>query len=100
MKFEDKNGTLYIEGKKVIRAFESFSGWYWFAVEIAEVRSKNADSGSVINGQVVDDVIYYGLVQGFEEEWGRFSLAEMMPLIKEGKIWEIKKVDLPFAGRR
>jgi hypothetical protein len=32
---------------------------------------------SVINGGHVKDTIWFGFVQGFEEEWGDFSQAEL-----------------------
>lgn len=94
--FTTKDGELYIDGKKVLKGWESFSGWYWFATEIVEEIKEPADSDS----SMTTDVLYFGFVQGFEEEWGNFSLAEMQPLIDQGKIWEIKPQDLPFAGRR
>ena len=34
-KFESRENELYIDGKKVLRAWESWSGWYWFATEKA-----------------------------------------------------------------
>jgi hypothetical protein len=46
----------------------------------------------------VPDTIYYGLVQGFEEEWGYFSQAEIERL--EPKTWKIPKKNLPYSGRR
>jgi len=52
-----------------------------------------------LNGRVYkNDTIWYGLVQGFEEEWGYFSQAEIESL--KPRTWEIKKVDLPYSGRR
>ena len=33
---ENKNGELYIKGKKVLKGWESMSGWYWFATELEE----------------------------------------------------------------
>jgi len=53
----------------------------------------------MIDGREVNDVIWFGLVQGFEEEWGYFSQAEIESLGKY-KIWEIPKKNLPFSGRR
>jgi len=80
-KFESKNGELYINGHKVIKGWESFNGWYWFAIE------------------EVEPGLYFGYVQGLEEEWGYFSIYELKDLIKRGWVWEIRKKDLPFAGR-
>ena len=85
--FVEKDDGLYIispydaqkRPRKVIKGWESFSGWYWFAFEEVE-------SG-----------LYYGLVQGFEEELGHFSEEELK---SNRRIWEIKKHDLPYSGRR
>jgi len=93
MEFKEKGKNLFINGRKVIRAWESFSGWYWFAFE--EVRKQE----SVIDGPVVkNDTIYFGLVQGFEEEFGEFSLAELESL--KPRLWEIPKQNIPYSGRR
>ena len=92
-KFEEIDGELYIDGKKVIKGYESFSGWYWFATEIVQIQD------TLLGDKVIkDDVIYYGLVQGFVEEWGDFSKGEIESL--KGKIWEIPKKNLIYAGRR
>ena len=91
--FVSRNGKLFINGKEVIRGFESFSGWYWFATE----ESHRQDS--IINGKVYkNDRVYYGYVQGHEDEWGTFSETELKLL--EPKVWEIPKENLPFSGRR
>jgi len=92
-KFESKGDQLYINGKKVLRGWESYTGWYWFATE--RVRKQD----SVINGKVYkDDQIWFGFVQGLEEEWGYFSQAEIESLAP--KTWEIPAKNLPFSGRR
>jgi len=92
-KFEAKGKDLYIEGQKVLRAWESFSGWYWFATE--KVREQLSDFG---DGKPVRDVIWYGYVQGLEDEWGSFSQAEIERL--KPKTWEIPRKNLPYSGRR
>ena len=91
--FESKNGKLFIDGKEVLRAWESFTGWYWFAVEKVWIQD------SVINGKVYkNDQIWFGLVQGACEEWGYFSQTEIELLGL--KAWEIPAKNLPFSGRR
>jgi hypothetical protein len=92
-KFETKGKDLYIDGNRVLRGWESFSGWYWFAIE--KDREQMSDFG---DGKGVPDTIWYGLVQGFEEEWGYFSQAEIERL--KPKTWEIPKRNLPYSGRR
>ena len=90
--FQQENGKLYIDGKEVIRGWESYSGWYWFATE------KVQEQVSIINGKEVEDTIWFGLVQGLEEEWGDFSEAELESL--KPKVWEIPEKNLPYSGRR
>jgi hypothetical protein len=79
-KLSTKNNKLYVDNKPVLKGWESYSGWYWFATEL------NPDGN------------HFGFVQGFEEEWGYFSEFELKSL--PNKIWPIKKCDLPYAGRR
>jgi hypothetical protein len=91
--FVSKGAELYIDGKKVLCGWESFTGWYWFATEEA------GKQDSVIGNKTYEnDTIYFGLVQGFEDEWGYFSQAEIESL--KPRTWEIKKQDMPYAGRR
>lgn len=93
------NGKLYAGEHEVLKGWESFSGWYWFAVEKVEERRVADGSGSVMaDGAVVDDTIWFGLIQGSEEEWGDFSEAEIRSL--GNMAWAIKPQDLPYAGRR
>jgi hypothetical protein len=93
------HGELYAGRYKVLRGWESLNGWYWFAVEKVEERRVADGSGSVMaDGSVVDDTIWFGLVQGFEEEWGEFSEAEIRA--PGHMAWPIKPQDLAGAGRR
>lgn len=95
------NGELYAGEHKVVKGWESFSGWYWFGVEKVEERhvgSPVSSGGSMVNGKEVDDVIWFGFVQGLEEEWGYFSEAEIRSL--GNYAWPIPKCNLPFSGRR
>ena len=92
-KFSTDGKNLFVYGRKVLKAWESFSGWYWFAVE--KVRDQESDLG---DGKGTPDTIWFGYVQGFDEEWGDFSEAEIRSLGL--KAWPIKKCDLPISGRR
>lgn len=92
--FETRADGLYIGGKKVLAGWESFSGWYWFGTERTRKQNSMLPSGTVNNDQ-----IWFGFVQGLEEEWGYFSQGEIESL-GPMKIWKIKDVDLPHAGRR
>ena len=60
-----------VNGKPIIRAWESFTGWYWFAVE--------KDEGST----------YFGFVAGVWPEWGYFSAAELKE--NEPFVWELDR---------
>lgn len=64
-----KNGK--VNGKPIIRAWESFSGWYWFAVEH------------------VEDDVYFGFVVGIYPEWGYFSIIELAE--NKPMVWELPK---------
>ena len=90
--FEERDGKLFINDKEVLRAWESFTGWYWFATE------KVQEQKSLIDGRYVKDTIWFGFVQGFEEEWGDFSQAELESL--KPMVWELPKKALPWSGRR
>ena len=91
--FESRGGSLFIDGKKVLRGWESFTGWYWFATE------NDHEQDSFIDGKVVKgDTIWFGLVQGQYEEWGYFSEGELKRL--SPKVWEIPRRNLPWSGRR
>jgi len=94
-----EGGRLFAGVHPVLKGWESYTGWFWFAVEKVEERRAADGSGSVMaDGSVVDDTIWFGYVQGLEEEWGDFSEAEIRSL--GNRAWPIKKCDLPYAGRR
>ena len=91
--FEARNGKLCIDGKEVLRGWEAWTGWYWFATEIARTQD------SILNGKVYEnDTIYFGVVQGHVEAWGSFSDAELSSL--KPRVWEIPTRNLPYSGRR
>ena len=92
--FKTKGDKLFIDGKEVLKGWESFSGWYWFGTELAYIQD------SLINEKTIkDDPVWFGFVQGLEEEWGYFSQSEIESLGKY-RVWPIKAIDLPHAGRR
>lgn len=80
-----------VNGKRIIRAWESFFGWYWLATEKVE------DRISLINGKPTKDTIYFGFVIGICPEWGYFSEAELRSL--SPLVWEVKKSDIPFITK-
>ena len=89
-KFEDRNGILYIDGKKVLKGWESYTGWYWFGIEKVRVQHDEFST---------KDQIWFGFVQGHEEEWGDFAQAEIEAMGKN-LVWEIPAENLGFSGRR
>lgn len=97
---ETREDGLYIDGKKVLKGWESFSGWYWFGVEIDHTQDSIIPATRFKPEHVQkDDPIWYGFVQGLENEWGYFSQGEIESL-GAYKAWPIKTVGLPHAGRR
>jgi len=95
-KFESKDGNLYIDGKKALKGWESFSGWYWFGTEIERKQDSIMHDGQVAK----NDSIWFGFVQGLCEEWGAWSEAELNELIEKGRVWEIPRANLPYSGKR
>lgn len=91
-KFESREDHLYIDGHKVLKGWESFTGWYWFATE------KVCDQVSLLEGEGINDTIWFRFVQGLEEEWGYFSQAEIERL--GSKAWAIPAKNLHYSGRR
>ena len=92
--FKSSGDDLFIDGEKVLKAWESFSGWYWFGTKRAYTQDSILGDGNVVE----DDQIWYGFVQGLEEEWGYFSQGEIEALAP--RTWEIPKTNLPHSGRR
>ena len=65
------------------------------------INSKVAEVGAKIEEEDYGGhPLYFGYVQGFENDWGSFWYGELHPLIEQGRVWEIKEIDLPHAGRR
>lgn len=60
---------------QLLEVWESFSGWYWFVTEYHE------------NG------IAFGLVKGFEIEWGYFDLKELRRLSRRHWVWKVHRQD-------
>jgi hypothetical protein len=90
--FQEMDGKLFINGKEVLKGWESVDGWFWFATE------KIQEQTSPVDGKWVNDKIWFGFVQGYEEEWGDFSRAEIESLAP--MVWELPKGALPWSGRR
>ncbi len=94
--FTSDEKNLYIDGEKVLKGYDSFNGWYWFVTEVVQKQDTILNGGEVAK----DDTIYFGFVQGDDEEWGDFSKTEIDKLIKVHRAWEIPTKNLPYSGRR
>ena len=68
---------ITIEGKPVIKVWESFSGWYRFAIE------------------KVDEHTWFGLVKGLETEWGYWDDRELKDL--DPLVWEVPRKHWGFC---
>lgn len=67
----------------VVKFFSPYTGWTWYAVE-----GERQEDGNVV---------FFGWVEGFENEWGYFSLFELesavkgrLPLVERDKYWTPK----------
>lgn len=90
VRLENRNDELWlvllvdddevISENKVIRMWESATGWFWYQTEKAD-----------------ENNVCFGYVQGFYDEWGSFGINELesMPMI-----WEIKGEAMLWSGRR
>ncbi len=58
-----------------IKFFDPFGTWYWYVIEGS--RHKNGAVTILENKEYPDDMVFYGLIKGFENELGYFSLAEL-----------------------
>ena len=65
--------TPTVKLSRLLEVWESFSGWYWFVTEYHE------------------GTLAFGLVRGWETEWGYFDLAELWKLQSSYKIWKVPK---------
>jgi len=81
-----------VNGKPIIKAWESFSGWYWLGTE--KVREQLTNLG---NGKAIRDTIWFGFVIGPCPEWGYFSEAEIKSLAPWA--WEIQPRDIPYISK-
>ena len=74
MKVVIKDGK--VNGKSIIRVWESFTGWYWFGLE------------------EVEPGYWFGFVIGIYPEYGYFPEMELNEL--KHQIRPVKQCDIPF----
>lgn len=61
--FKTYEGKPHDEIPIAVKFFTPSSSWTWWVIE-GEVQEDG-------------DILFFGLVQGFEQEWGYFSLSEL-----------------------
>ena len=69
----------------IVKFFHPWSGWRWYVTE----------------GELDEDGdwLFFGLVEGFEKEWGYFRLSDLMALttpipVERDKYFEGKKINM------
>ena len=68
-----------VQLSEVQEIWESFSGWYWFVTEYHE------------------GTLAFGLVRGWETEWGYFDLEELRRLRRQSKVWKVSVQNWAFC---
>jgi len=70
-----------------VKFFTPWSGWTWYATEATatmsdgrEVPLSEVPLDHLLDGGVVEDVRFFGLVEGLETEMGYFSLRELQSI--------------------
>jgi hypothetical protein len=68
-----------LEEKKIaVKFFDPCGSWTWYAVEASAVTPEGEYKKlTECPENEREDVIFFGLVDGFEKEWGNFSLNEL-----------------------
>jgi predicted PolB exonuclease-like 3'-5' exonuclease len=76
-KFETDGAELYIDGQKVLRAWDSilYVGVRWYGVKKKELREISPEDGK----RHVKDVIWYCLIKGRNDyyDWDNYSQREL-----------------------
>lgn len=58
-----------------VKFFDPYGSWKWYVIEGSRLEQGNA---TILEGkEYPNDMILYGLVEGFENELGDFSLTEL-----------------------
>jgi hypothetical protein len=71
--------TPLAEKKIVVKFFDPTGSWTWYAVEASAVRASDEECVPLNEcvGAERKDVMFFGLVDGHEKEWGYFTLAQL-----------------------
>ena len=87
---ERGNSSMKIDGKNIIKIWESFSGWYWYAIE-----DQGSYTGIGADGNEVQAHAWYGYVQGMENEWGTWDSNEL----ERAGVWTVPKSNWGWTGK-
>jgi len=87
---ERGDSSMTIDGKNVIKIWESTSGWYWYAIE-----DQGSYTGVGADGEDVQAHAWYGYVQGFENEWGTWDSNEL----ERAGVWTVPQSNWGWTGK-
>ena len=87
---ERGNSSMKIDGKNVIKIWESMQGWYWYAVE-----DQGEYTGVGADGNDVQAHAWFGYVQADFNEWGTFDSKEL----ERAGVWTVPKSNWGWTGR-
>lgn len=78
---EGMNDLKTVNLSQILEVWESWNGWYWFVKQWC----RDACGTPECN-------LAFGLVRGFETEWGNFDPAELQRISDEThKVWRVPK---------
>lgn len=88
-KIERSDGSMTIDGKQVIKIWESMQGWYWYAVE-----DQGEYTGVGADGNDIQAHAWFGYVQADFNEWGTFDSKEL----ERAGVWTVPKSNWGWTG--
>jgi uncharacterized C2H2 Zn-finger protein len=88
---ERSDGSMKIDGKNVIKIWETMNGWYHYAVE-----DHGKYTGVGADGNDVEAHEWFGYTQGDYNEWGYFDSKEFD---RNPMVWEVPKSNWGWTGR-
>lgn len=78
-------------------------GWAWYIMEGSKLEANEelilSDEGIVENKKFPHDMVFYGIIQGFKEEFGHFYLSDLQSR-KNQKGEPSVQVDFSFRPKR
>jgi len=89
-KIERSDGSMTIDGKQVIKIWESMQGWYWYAVE-----DQGEYTGVGADGNDIQAHAWFGYVQADFNEWGTFDSKEL----ERAGVWTVPKSNWGWTGK-